>query len=97
MCLIFLYAEPMIKNCHTQLIQTKKVACLLVTQARYLNGARYQNYRKKNMTKLTPNQLALLSEILTQYCEDCDSSATTAHLVDQIWEKIYNQNSEAAA
>jgi len=47
------------------------------------------------MNKLTPNQLALLSEILTQYCEDCDSSATTAHLVDQIWEKIYNQNREA--
>lgn len=39
-------------------------------------------------TKLTKNQLALLADILTQYCEDCDSSPTTAHLVDKIWHKI---------
>ena len=44
------------------------------------------------MNKLTSNQLALLSEILMQHCEDCDTSKTTARLVDQIWEKIYNQN-----
>ena len=44
------------------------------------------------MNKLTPNQLALLSEILTQHCEDCDTSKTTAYLVDNIWEKIYTQN-----
>lgn len=49
------------------------------------------------MDKLTPNQLALLSEILTQYCEDCDTSKTTAHLVDQLWAKIYNQNKTGAA
>lgn len=40
------------------------------------------------MNKLTKNQLALLSDILTQYCEDCDSSTTMAHLVDAIWHKI---------
>ena len=49
------------------------------------------------MDKLTPNQLALLSEILMQHCEDCDTSKTTARLVDQIWEKIYAQNSEVTA
>ena len=49
------------------------------------------------MNKLTPNQLALLSEILMQHCEDCDTSKTTARLVDQIWEKIYAQNSEVTA
>jgi hypothetical protein len=38
--------------------------------------------------KLTKNQLALLSEILTQHCEDCDTSGTTARLVDNIWLKI---------
>jgi site-specific recombinase len=38
--------------------------------------------------KLTKNQLALLAEILTQHCEDCDTSGTTAHLVDKIWRKI---------
>lgn len=38
--------------------------------------------------KLTKNQLALLSEILTQHCEDCDTSNTTARLVDNIWLKI---------
>jgi hypothetical protein len=38
--------------------------------------------------KLTKNQLALLAEILTQHCEDCDTSGTTAHLVDKIWQKI---------
>jgi len=48
------------------------------------------------MDKLTPNQLALLSEILMQHCEDCDTSKTTARLVDQIWEKIYNQNKTGA-
>ncbi len=38
--------------------------------------------------RLTKNQLALLAEILTQHCEDCDSSPTTAYLVDKIWQKI---------
>lgn len=37
---------------------------------------------------LTSNQLALLADILVQYCEDCDTSKTTAHLVDKIWQKI---------
>jgi hypothetical protein len=40
------------------------------------------------MANLTKNQLALLSDILTQYCEDCDTSRTTAHLVDNIWHTI---------
>jgi hypothetical protein len=42
--------------------------------------------------KLTKNQLALLADILTQHCEDCDTSSTTAHLVDKIWQKIAAAN-----
>lgn len=40
------------------------------------------------MAKLTKNQLGLLSNILSQYCEDCDESDDTAHLVDDIWHTI---------
>jgi hypothetical protein len=42
--------------------------------------------------KLTKNQIALLAEILSQYCEDCDSSKTTGEMVDRIWVKIQAQN-----
>jgi hypothetical protein len=38
--------------------------------------------------KLTKNQLALLAEILTQHCEDCDTSSATGRSVDKIWQKI---------
>lgn len=43
---------------------------------------------------LTKNQLALLSEIFMQYCEECDSSKTTGKLVDAIWEKISADTNE---
>ena len=40
------------------------------------------------MPRLTNSQLNLLSQILMQHCEDCDTSNATALAVNRIWNKI---------
>jgi hypothetical protein len=44
------------------------------------------------MKKLTEKQLDLLYDILTQYCEDCDSSAQAAKQVNALWAAIRRLN-----